>query len=93
MALDTDLSLRNKMIYSVFVRNYSSEGTLKAVEKDLSRIRSLGTDIIWLMPIQPSGMDHRKGTVGSYIPGFRSCQDASGMVLPQGRRVLRQSDR
>ena len=42
MALDTDLSLRNKMIYSVFVRNYSSEGTLKAVEKDLSRIRSLG---------------------------------------------------
>ena len=82
MALDTDLSLRNKMIYSVFVRNYSSEGTLKAVEKDLSRIRSLGTDIIWLMPIQPSGMDHRKGTVGSpyAIQDYRRVDPALGTM-------------
>ena len=55
MALDTKKDLRNMVIYSIFVRQYSEEGTFEAVRKDLKRIRSLGTDIIWLMPIHPIG--------------------------------------
>ena len=65
MASDTGLDLRKKVIYSVFVRNYSEEGTFEAVRQDLDRIRALGTDIIWLMPIHPVGELHRKGSLGS----------------------------
>ena len=61
MAGDTDISLRNKVIYSIFVRNYSQEGTFRAVENDLDRIKELGVDIIWLMPIHPIGKKKRKG--------------------------------
>ena len=65
MARETKKDLRNQLIYSIFVRNYSQEGTFEAVLRDLDRIRALGTDIIWLMPIHPIGEVHRKGTLGS----------------------------
>ena len=35
------------------------------MRRDLDRIRGLGTDIIWLMPIHPTGEKCRKGTLGS----------------------------
>ncbi len=53
------------MIYQVFVRNYSQEGTFNALRKDLKRIKELGTDILYLMPIHPIGELNRKGTMGS----------------------------
>jgi len=59
------MNYRNQLIYQVFVRNYSSEGTLRALQKDLPRIKALGTDILYLMPIQPIGVNARKGTYGS----------------------------
>ena len=65
MADNTGKALRTKMIYSVFIRNYSKEGTFEALRQDLDRIRALGTDIIWLMPVHPVGEKHRKGTLGS----------------------------
>lgn len=65
MAFDTSAELRNQVIYSIYVRNYSEEGTFAAVERDLDRIQSLGTDIIWFLPIYPIGKEKRKGTLGS----------------------------
>jgi len=65
MANNTDLSLRNAVIYSVYIRNHTKEGTFRAAEADLPRIRALGTDIVWLMPIHPIGVVGRKGTLGS----------------------------
>ena len=65
MALSTPKTLRNQMMYQIFVRNYSDEGTFAQVEKDLDRIKALGTDIVWLMPIHPIGEAQRKGTLGS----------------------------
>lgn len=53
MAGETRKELRNQLIYSVFVRNYSEEGTFEALRQDLDRIRALGTDMIWLMPVHP----------------------------------------
>lgn len=55
----------NETIYQIFVRNYSNEGTFKAVEKDLNRIRDLGVDIVYLMPINEIGLKNRKGKYGS----------------------------
>ncbi len=65
MAIKTNIELRNQVMYSVYVRNYSEEGTFAAVERDLDRIKSLGVDIIWLMPIHPVGEKAKKGELGS----------------------------
>ena len=54
MAQYTDKSLRQQVIYQIFTRNYRG-GKLKDVERDLDRIKSLGVDIIYLLPVQPSG--------------------------------------
>ena len=64
MAVNTDLRLQNQVIYSIYVRNHTEEGTFRAVIGDLDRIRALGTDIIWLMPIHPIGVEGKKGTLG-----------------------------
>lgn len=65
MAATTKTELRNQVMYSVYVRNYSEEGTFRAVEHDLDRIKELGADIIWLMPIHPVGEKAKKGELGS----------------------------
>lgn len=65
MAVTTSESLRSQVIYSVYVRNYSEEGSFAAVERDLDRIQSLGVDILWFLPIYPIGKAKRKGTLGS----------------------------
>ena len=65
MAVSTPLTYRNQVMYSVFVRNHTLEGTFQALRRDLKRIRALGVDIIWLMPIHPIGETARKGTLGS----------------------------
>ena len=56
---------KNLVIYQIFVRNYSEEGTFKKVEEDLSRLKELGIDIIYLTPIHEIGIENRKGTWGS----------------------------
>lgn len=58
--------VRNATLYELNIRQFSEEGTFKAIEKELSRLKKMGIDIIWLMPIQPIGLKNRKGTLGSY---------------------------
>ncbi|MBQ2244266.1 MAG: alpha-amylase, partial [Oscillospiraceae bacterium] len=65
MAVSTPKSYRNQVMYSVYVRNHTPEGTFQALRRDLGRIRGLGVDVIWLMPIHPIGEKARKGTLGS----------------------------
>ena len=64
MAHNTDIQLRQQVIYSVYVRAHTQEGTFRAVEDDLDRIKDLGTDIIWFMPIHPIGVKGKKGSLG-----------------------------
>lgn len=52
-------------IYQVFPRCHSEAGTLSELARDLPRIRSMGFDYVYLMPIHPSGMKCRKGRDGS----------------------------
>jgi len=65
MARDTKKELRNQVMYSIYVRNYSEEGTFNAIKNDLNRIKKLGVDVIWFLPIHPIGTAERKGTLGS----------------------------
>lgn len=56
----------NKTIYEVNIRQYTTEGTFKAFEQHLPRLKNMGIGILWLMPINPIGEKNRKGTEGSY---------------------------
>ena len=64
MSLETNPALRRSVIYELYVRSHTPQGTFRAVEPDLPRIRALGTDILWLMPIHPIGEANRKGSMG-----------------------------
>lgn len=64
MAKDTPLSDRNLVIYEIYVRNHGPNGTFADVESDLPRIRSMGVDIVWFMPIHPIGQKNKKGELG-----------------------------
>ena len=52
---------KNATIYEVNVRQHTPEGTFGAFQNDLDRLKALGVDILWLMPIHPIGEVNRKG--------------------------------
>jgi glycosidase len=54
-----------QVIYEVNVRQFSEAGNLAAVTDELPRLKELGVDIVWLMPIHPIGLENRKGGLGS----------------------------
>lgn len=56
---------RNAVIYQLNTRQFTAEGTFAAAQKELPRLKALGADIIWLMPVHPIGEKNRKGTLGS----------------------------
>ncbi len=56
---------RNAAIYQINLRQFTAAGTLAAATLELPRLKALGTDILWLMPIHPIGEQNRKGTLGS----------------------------
>jgi alpha-amylase len=53
-------------IYEVNVRQYTPEGTLKAFAKHLDRLKAMGVQTLWFMPLSPISNVDRKGTLGSY---------------------------
>jgi glycosidase len=55
-----------KAIYEVNIGQFSEDGTFKAFKKHLPRLKELGADILWFMPINPIGEKNRRGTLGSY---------------------------
>ena len=56
----------NSVVYEVNVRQFSPEGTFKGVEAQLPRLKDLGVDVLWLMPMYEIGTVERKGSLGSY---------------------------
>ena len=82
MARDTDLSLQTQVIYSIYIRSHTEEGTFRSVIPDLDRIRALGTDIIWFLPIHPIGVEGKKGSLGCPYANrdYRSVNPAYGTM-------------
>lgn len=56
---------KNAVIYQINTRQFTREGTFRAAQRELPRLKALGVDILWLMPIHPIGVKNRKGTLGS----------------------------
>ncbi len=65
MAYQTPEWTKNSNIYEVNLRQYTKEGNINAFRKELPRLKAMGVDILWLMPIFPIGKLNRKGTYGS----------------------------
>ncbi len=81
--------VKDKNIYEVNIRQYSKEGTFNAFKEHLPRLKSMGVDILWVMPIQPIGEKNRKGGLGSYYsiqnytainPEFGTLEDWNALV-------------
>lgn len=57
---------RNAVIYEVNLRQYSDSGNVTSFARELPRLKDLGVDILWMMPIHPISKKDRKGSLGSY---------------------------
>ena len=72
----------DSVVYEVNVRQFSPEGTFKGVEAQLPRLKDLGVDVLWLMPMYQIGEVERKGTLGSYyaISDYKSVNPEFGTM-------------
>jgi alpha-amylase len=87
-------------IYEVNVRQYTPEGTFNAFSKHLDRLKEMGVQTVWFMPINPISKVGRKGTLGSYYavadykainPEFGNIDDWKALVKSiheKGMKVL-----
>ena len=76
-------------VYEVNVRQYTREGTFRAFAKHLPRLKEMGVEILWFMPVTPISKTDRKGTLGSYYavadyrainPEFGTMEDFKALV-------------
>jgi glycosidase len=74
--------LQDAIIYEIFPRAFSIEGTLDAVRKRIPELWGLGVTCIWLMPVHPIGLCGRKGVLGSpyAISSYRSIHPDLGTL-------------
>jgi alpha-amylase len=74
--------LKSSNMYEVNIRQYTPEGTFNAFAAHLPRLKDMGVEILWLMPIHPIGIVNRKGTLGSYysIQNFETVNPEFGTV-------------
>ena len=77
------------VLYEVNVRQYTEEGTFRAFESHLDRLKAMGINTLWFMPIHPISETERKGTLGSYYavddytavnPEFGTLEDFQHLV-------------
>lgn len=88
---------RRAVLYQLNTRQFTPEGTFVAAQRQLPRLRAMGIDIVWLMPVQPIGEKNRKGTLGSPYsvrdyygvnPEFGSLDDFKAFVAEAHRLGL-----
>ncbi len=80
---------RDAIIYEVNLRQYTPEGTIAAFRPHMERLREMGVNILWFMPVHPISEANRKGTLGSYYavkdykavnPEFGTLEEFKDMV-------------
>lgn len=87
-------------IYEVNTRQYTREGTFNAFATHLDRLKEMGVQTLWFMPVNPISKKDRKGTLGSYYavadykavnPEYGTLDDWKklvGQIHEKGMRVL-----
>ena len=76
---------KNATIYEVNVRQYTPEGTFNAFSEHLPRLKEIGVDILWFMPIHPIGKINRKETESS-MGSYYSVQDYKSVSSDYGTK-------
>jgi glycosidase len=88
---------KNAAIYQINTRQFTEEGTFQAAQQELPRLKALGVDILWLMPIHEIGVKNRKGTLGSPYsvkdyysvnPEFGTLEDLKNFVKAAHRQGM-----
>ena len=86
------------VIYEVNTRQFSDDGTFNSVNANLDRLKNLGVDILWFMPIHPISELNRKGGLGSYYsvadykavnPEFGTLDDFKALVANAHERGMK----
>jgi glycosidase len=76
-------------IYEVNIRQYTPQGSFNAFAGQLDRLKAMGVQILWIMPVNPISQVDRKGSLGSYYavsdytavnPEFGSLDDFKRLV-------------
>jgi alpha-amylase len=67
-------------VYEVNLRQYTPEGTISAFRAHLPRLRDMGVETLWFMPITPIAQEHKKGSMGSYY----ACSDFTSVSAEFG---------
>ncbi len=85
-------------IYEVNLRQYTQEGTFNAFAKEMPRLRDMGVQVLWFMPITPIAQKNKKGSLGSPYacsdytsvnPEFGTLQDFKALVTEAHRLGFR----
>jgi glycosidase len=88
----------NTNIYEVNLRQYTAEGTFKAFERELPRLKDMGVEVLWFMPVTPISKEKRLGILGSYYacsdyiasnPEYGSVEDFKQLVKAAHQLNLR----
>jgi glycosidase len=87
--------LRSAVVYEIFPRNFSQEGSFNAITARLDELQQLGVDVLWLMPIHPTGEKMKKGSMGSPFavrdfyainPGYGTTNDFKQLIAEAHKR-------
>jgi glycosidase len=90
--------VRDGVIYEIYPRNFSERGNFDGVTADLDRLKELGVNILWLMPIHPIGQEKKKGPIGSPYavrdyyavnPDYGTAADLKRLVAESHRRGMK----
>ena len=57
---------KDATIYEVNLRQYTHEATFKSFLPHIPRLKDMGIDVLWFMPIYPISEVKKKGDLGSY---------------------------
>jgi len=72
--------IQSTNIYEVNLRQYTLEGTISAFAAHLPRLKEMGVETLWFMPITPISQKNKKGSLGSYY----ACADYTSVALEFG---------
>jgi len=90
--------VKDAVIYQIFERQYSQKGDFNSITADLDRLKALGVDVLWLMPIHPIGKLKSKGSIGSPYavkdfyavnPDFGTKEDFKRLISEAHKRKLK----
>jgi glycosidase len=90
--------VRDGVIYEIFPRAFSPQGNFNGITAELDRLKELGINILWLMPVHPVGRERAKGTIGSPYavrdyyalnPDYGTKEDFKRLVAEAHRRGMK----